>query len=301
MLLDILQYKRRHNSDSEQEFITRFIDTLPGIHQDGFGNRYLRIGQSSTLFSCHTDTVHRDGGRQKILYDAELNIIYKDDGDPLGADDGAGIWLLLQMIDAQIPGLYIFHRAEEAGGQGSSYIASKTPELLTGIERAIAFDRRGTKDIITHQGGDRCCSEAFATALAKELYMKHKPSPNGIFTDTANYVELIPECTNISIGYDGEHTPQELLDVDYLFELVQAVQEVNWEHLPTTRTPQPRFTSIGYYDDWNEVVDLPVLRDLVEKHPEVAIRLLEMCNPDQMMLEEAFEDVELFSDERYNL
>lgn len=293
MLLDILKHKRRHDTDGEFEFIARYIDVLPGIQQDGFGNRYLRLGQSTTLFSCHLDTVHRDGGVQDILYDAELQIVYKDDGAPLGADDGAGIWLLLQMIKEGIPGLYVFHRAEEVGGQGSSYIAAKTPDLLKGIQRAIAFDRRGTSDIITHQAGERCCSDNFAKALANELFMKHKPCPHGIFTDTANYIELIPECTNISIGYDREHSSHEALDVDYLLELAEAVMEVNWEKLPTERKPEREFGFDGW-SAWDEYPDAIDYYELVEDHPEVAARLLELCNPDLRLIDKAFEDVKNF-------
>ena len=50
-LLEMLGYKRPHGSESEATFIAKFIDTVPGMTQDAFGNRLLRLGHSTTLFS----------------------------------------------------------------------------------------------------------------------------------------------------------------------------------------------------------------------------------------------------------
>jgi hypothetical protein len=61
------------------------------------------------------------------------------------------------------------------------------------------------------------------------------PDDGGIFTDTANYTHLIPECTNVACGYDGAHTSAEYLDVEYLVKLASALIAVDWETLPTVR------------------------------------------------------------------
>src|SRR3546814_16306749 len=79
----------------------------------------------------------------------------------LGADDGAGLWIMLGMIAAACPGLYLFHRGEEQGCLGSRWIERHTPELLANIDAAIAFDRAGLGDVITHQSYGRTCSAAF--------------------------------------------------------------------------------------------------------------------------------------------
>lgn len=298
-LLAMLQHKRPHDSPSERAFIARYLDAVPGMKHDTFGNRYLRVGTSTTLFSAHTDTVHRAAGTQGLIHDATLEIVYKDDDEPLGADDGAGVWLLLEMINARVPGLYVFHRAEEIGGKGSTFIAAKAPELLTGINRAIAFDRKGTRDIITHQAGGRCCSDGFAKALAGELFMKHAPSSYGVFTDTANYTHKVPECTNVSVGYEREHTAHETLDLEYLFELREAVMEVAWEKLPTSRDPtapdlddyfgwggslyQDYSLTKGFTDDKSEE-----LLELVYDYPEVAAQLLATLQPSSADIDAAF-------------
>jgi hypothetical protein len=42
-------------------------------------------------------------------------------------------------------------------------------EKLKDINKVISFDRRGTDSIITFQSSQRCCSDKFGDALAKEF------------------------------------------------------------------------------------------------------------------------------------
>lgn len=238
-LLNILNYKRPAGSDSEKKMIAEFIDTLPNCRADKFGNRIVQVGDNvTTMFSCHTDTVHYTDGLQNAMYDPTLGQVFVQGDECLGADDGAGIIIMINMIKANINGLYIFHREEELGGRGSSYIASETPELLNGIQRCIAFDRRGTDSVITHQAGERCCSDEFAEELCNELMQGDLVwfhDSTGSFTDTANYTHLIPECTNLSCGYDNEHSNNETLNVRFLEVLIKALLKVQWDKLPTER------------------------------------------------------------------
>lgn len=241
MLLDILRYKRPAWSNTENEMIKKYIDVLPNCTSDGFGNRIVQVGDNPvTMFSCHTDTVHHKAGYQKVMYDKQRKEVFVQDSNCLGADDTAGIIIMINMIKSGINGLYVFHRAEEIGGKGSQYIADKTPELLEGIQRCVAFDRRGTDSVITHQFGERCCSDDFAEALCQELMRDDLfwfPDSTGVFTDSAHYTEIIPECTNLSCGYDSEHTKAETLDVEFLQKFMQVCINVDWDNLPTVRDP----------------------------------------------------------------
>lgn len=245
-LLAMLTYRRPKDSLSEQQFIERFL--LPhGPISDTWGNLYLNITagekQSRTMFSCHVDTVHRNGDRQQIQYDSELLVISKDDKEPLGADDGAGIWIMLEMFKAGVPGTYVFHRGEESGGIGSRAAAAGIPDFFKNYDRCIAFDRAGDADVITHQGAQRCCSDEFAEALSKALNeaegstFKYKPCDGGVFTDSKSYVGLIPECTNLSVGYEAQHGPNEIQDVEHLAKLLEACLKIDFESLPVKRDP----------------------------------------------------------------
>ena len=57
----MLTYPRPAGSKMEEKYIKKFIDSVPGMIPDPFGNRYIRIGKKpTTLFASHTDTVHSD-------------------------------------------------------------------------------------------------------------------------------------------------------------------------------------------------------------------------------------------------
>lgn len=263
-LYEILKYKRPYGSDEEEACITAHLDVIEGMTSDGFGNRMITIGENpTTLFSSHTDTVHRDGGMQIIINDLEKQVLYKDDKECLGADDGAGMWIMIQLIKEKIPGLYIFHRGEECGGLGSSYIAHNTSEILDNITKAIAFDRCGTKDIINRQSCGKCCSDEFVISLADALDMGHSKT-TGSFTDTANYTDLVEECTNVSVGYYSEHQPAESLDYEYLMQLTIKLLQVDFEALTVKREKGDRgYSAIepwGLSDDYKGLsIDVPNL------------------------------------------
>lgn len=255
-LVAMLGTMRPAGCKAERRFIRDWLNPL-GMSRDARGNLHKRIGTAPVLWSSHTDTVHRVGGAQRVRVSAAGTISLAENGPScLGADDTAGVWLMREMILAKVPGLYIFHRAEECGGQGSSWIADNTPELLDGIDYAIALDRRGTTDVITHQFG-KCASDEFARALSEDLGMGHKPCSGGIFTDTANYTHLVRECTNLSVGYGSAHTSNEWLNSVYLFQLLDALIELDVSKLPVVRhcsdNDYDYYTRGGkwerYYDD----------------------------------------------------
>jgi hypothetical protein len=246
-LLNMLTYCRPHDSAGEREFVRAFIMPYsPEVFIDPVTLQdiayVVKVGDTPVLWSCHVDTMHPTQApvMQDVKYDAGCGMMYKDDKMPLGADDGVGVWLLLEMIDAGVPGTYIFHRGEERGGIGSRSMAANYEEFLARHKWAIAFDRRGTGDIITEQMMGETASVKFAAALADVLNkakMDYKPCPSGVFTDTANYAHIIPECTNVSVGYDSEHTPAETLDVWHVECLRSALITgfINGVMLPTAR------------------------------------------------------------------
>lgn len=305
-LYEILGLKRGHGSIGEQLLIDTLISKYdpqaivdPALNDLAY---YVSVGEGSrTLFSCHIDTVHADpakvGKLNKIVpfdenapSEAHVNRMVRitdkimdtvhGDGDVLGADDGAGVWLLLEMIDAGVPGHYLFHRGEECGGVGSAGVARYHAEFLQQFERAIAFDRRGTHSVVTHQRfGTQCCSDKFAAALASALTDDSyffAPDESGVFTDTANYIGLIGECTNLSVGYYDEHTPNESLDLTFLFSLREKCISLKWDDLPTERRPEVEedwFMRDIQLDDLYEM-SYEQLLNLVEYDPTQAAGLM---------------------------
>ena len=235
-LLKMLTYRRPARSKTEREFIARYVDTIPGIFEDQFGNRILHRPESKVMIACHTDTVHRSAGKQRLTMCNGVVGLHASSvaSNCLGADDTAGIYAAIRMIEAGVQATFIFHREEEIGGRGSLWLASNYPEWIAKHELCLSLDRRGTTDIITSQFGETCASNHFAASLGDAIGLGHSAAA-GVFTDSANYAHLIPECSNLSIGYRHEHTPRETLDLDYLDRVVNRLISVDWNALTIAR------------------------------------------------------------------
>ena len=251
-----LSRKRPHNTHEVSNFTAWLFEQLPAelksfTHVDGAGNLHIdaRGAGSRTLFIAHVDTVHKDTGVNLIK---KTQTHWYANGAPLGADDGAGCAMLMHLIHSGVKGYYIFSQGEECGGIGAKFIASNYIDLLKQFDRAIAFDRRGIDSVISHQGMGRCASDTFCQALASALNehndnLMYSPDDTGVYTDTAEFTDDIPECTNISVGYYNEHGDRENLDIVHFAALAIAVAKLDWENLPTDRDPTvPEYKDYGY-------------------------------------------------------
>ena len=258
MLVEILSWRRRHDSAGEKLFL-EWLDKR--IADFGFKSTVAAAGcrmvtvlrkdktMSTTLFSCHVDTVDgkpntEQDHKQTIVYDPNFGDIFLDDkatnGTCLGADDGVGVWIMLRMIEAKVPGTYLFHRGEEVGGIGAKAVRDSAPGMLKLHKRAIAFDRANENEVIITQGGAPCASETFGKALAAALntaddQFDYAISRGGVYTDTKEYRGLIPECVNLGVGYQSQHGPKETLSYRHAYYLLKACISVDWESLPTER------------------------------------------------------------------
>lgn len=245
-----------------EEIFAPLLQTY-GAVRDSVGNWYINNRKSSTpvstMFTCHLDTVSVGGTPlvfgtrrdrlHKIAHRSDGRFISTDGTTNLGADDKAGMCVMLSMLQQDVEGLYYFFIGEECGGIGSSRIADTMPQLFTGIQRCISFDRRGYNSIITNQFGGECASDKFADALSGQ-FARNKmfldADTTGVFTDSANFTHLIPECTNISVGYFHEHTTRECQDMLFLETLCDVAPKIRWDDLPVSHSTEPEY---AYYND----------------------------------------------------
>lgn len=235
-LLKALGLSRSMDSHGDLELRRWLITILPDPTIDDFGNIHQSVGESKTLFVAHTDTVHSPNDPIINQYIDEGDILRSTPGNVLGADDGAGIALLVHMIYHGVPGHYCFTIGEERGGYGAKWLSDNFIDVGM-FDRAIAFDRRDRTHVITHQMYGRCCSDAFADALSVQLGYGYQKNNTGVYTDTAEFVDMIRECTNISAGYFSEHSDEEHLDMVHFLKLSESVLKVDWENLPVVRDP----------------------------------------------------------------
>ncbi len=236
------------------------LEFLPkDLKKDEVGNFYKIIGEGkpTVMFTCHLDTADREQKTTRLFqangrvneegYQFRLiktgsgdEHIYTDGATILGADDKAGTTVMLYMMAHNVPGLYYFFIGEERGGIGSNALSAiyDKVEYLTDIKQCVSFDRRRTTSVITHQLGRQCCTNEYGQALCDELNksgLDLSLDPTGVYTDSASFIDDIPECTNISVGYYNEHRGTEIQNISYLERLAKAAVKVNWNSLPIRR------------------------------------------------------------------
>jgi hypothetical protein len=76
-----------------------------------------------------------------------------------------------------------------------------------------------------------------------------KACDGGIYTDTAEYIHDIPECTNLSVGYFDAHSSREELDTDFVLNMLESLCNVRRENLVIEREPterKPRYSYNGF-------------------------------------------------------
>lgn len=241
IFLKLIEYTTPYGEEHELEPILTHL--VPNIKKDLIGNYHYIIGKSETLFTCHLDNYCKE--KNKVNYIIEDNFITSDGNTILGADNKAGVCVLLYLISRNVPGHYCFFIGEEpilsGGCYGSSLFAARY-KSINKYKRAIAFDRKGEGSIITRQMAQYCCSDEFADELVLRFFNENTymfKDNTGYYTDTSSFLEKIPECTNISIGVYDEHTNQEFVDLEYLEKIAVAAANINWETLPSCREPKP--------------------------------------------------------------
>lgn len=237
VFLKLTEYTTPFRTESDLESI--LTELVPGIKKDSIGNYHKIIGNSQTLFTCHLDNYCEE--KKKVNHIIDGDVIYTDNNTILGADNKAGVCVLLYLISRNVPGHYCFFIGEEPILSGGCYGSSLFAQYYKNIgkyKRAIAFDRKEEGSIINRQMAEPCCSNDFVATLCSEfaeqgIYME--PDNTGYYTDTSSFLDVISECTNISVGVYNEHTPREAVDLRYTEKIAKAAAEIDWESLPSSR------------------------------------------------------------------
>ncbi len=89
---------------------------------------------------------------------------------------------------------------------------------------------------------------------------------------------MIPECFNLSVGYDNQHTKRECLDSVFLLQLIDALAEIDFSSAPILG-PKKRARDFWFSDeiadnDYPVVNDFELL-DYVITNPEKVASFLE--------------------------
>lgn len=136
---------------------------------------------------------------------------------PLGADDRAGIFIILKIIADGYRPYILFTTDEEIGGVGAMAAADNI--FSPDIKFILELDRQGANDAAMYE----CGNEKFI-----EMLKSYGFEPvSGTFSDICFFApEWDIAATNLSVGYYHEHTPWETLYVRELETTLKRVEQM---------------------------------------------------------------------------
>ena len=174
------------------------------------------IGDIPIALVAHMDTVFKPA--REVFYDRQKNVIWSPTG--LGADDRAGIFAIIKILQDGLRPSVILTTGEEDGGVGACAICDKYPECpIEGLKYMIQLDRRGTNDCVFYD----CYCPEFVDYVESFGFCERW----GSFTDISF---LMPQWqtvgVNLSVGYEDEHSKQEILNINPLFDTIKKVKKM---------------------------------------------------------------------------
>lgn len=187
-----------------------------------------------TGFCAHLDDVSSGPGIKELFQNNHW--VHTNGASVLGADDKAGVTVLLHMIKAGVSGEYFLFFGEERGMIGSRKAANLG--WGEGLEALVAFDRRGEDEVISSQMGRVCAHPIYTRDLAAALNaqgqgLNYRSGGIGSFTDSAAFMSRVPQCTNLAVGYQFAHSDEERQNVEHLRKLIDACITLNWQKIAT--------------------------------------------------------------------
>lgn len=170
-------------------------------------------GDIPIALTAHLDTVF-DTLPSEIYYDKQKNVMWSPQG--LGADDRAGVFAMVKIIQSGLRPHIIFTTDEELGGIGARSL-SNIDCPFKDLKYIIQLDRRGFTDCVFYDCDNRDFVEYVEKFGFKEAY--------GSYSDISF---ICPEWeiagVNLSIGYKDEHTYNERLFVTPMIATIKKVK-----------------------------------------------------------------------------
>ena len=165
------------------------------------------VAHMDTVFSVPTDDVY---------YDPKKGVLWSPDG--LGADDRAGVFAIIEIINAGYRPHIIFTTDEEKGCIGASALA-KLPCPFEDLKYIIQLDRRGANDCVFY--------DCFNPSFVKFIESFGFTEAHGTFSDISSLCPSWTVCgVNLSIGYYNEHSFQETLNIGQMFQTIEKVKMI---------------------------------------------------------------------------
>lgn len=180
-------------------------------------DKYLiAIGDIPVGLIAHMDTVFKSPPRQ-IYFDNDFWTFWSPDG--LGADDRAGIYIILKILQTNLRPTIIFTEDEEIGGIGASKLVKNFPKPPTDLKYLIQLDRRNDNDAVFYD-----CGNVDFIKYIESFGFKYA---DGLFSDISiicPYWNLAG--VNLSVGYNNEHSYIETCNIKATERIFKKVYKI---------------------------------------------------------------------------
>ena len=204
---------------SEKEMVRAMTQLIKSKYDNVIATKdyIIAIGNIPIALVAHMDTVFKFPVSD-LYYDQRKGVLWSPEG--LGADDRAGIFAIIKILQDGLRPSVILTTGEEDGGVGACAICDKYPECpIEGLKYMIQLDRRGTNDCVFYD----CYCPEFVDYVESFGFCERW----GSFTDISF---LMPQWqtvgVNLSVGYEDEHSKQEILNINPLFDTIKKVKKM---------------------------------------------------------------------------
>lgn len=179
---------------------------------DGF---IMAQGDLPVILVAHMDTVFKTP--KYVAYDIKKGIMSAKTG--LGADDRAGIYSILNIVESGYRPSILFLEDEEVGCIGAKwFITNKSAKSLKG-NFFIELDRKGKDDAVYYD----CINSDFSDYIESFGF---KPQ-YGAYSDISVICPSFDLAgVNLSIGYYDQHTPNETLNINEMEDTIEKVKNI---------------------------------------------------------------------------
>lgn len=166
---------------------------------------------------AHLDTVHKTPPVD-LYYDKAQEVMWSPQG--IGADDRAGVFIIMQIIKHGYHPHIIFTTDEEIGCIGASLLAREMDKCpFKECHFIIELDRRGHHDCVFYDFEGKEFEKLIQSYGFKMAI--------GSYSDIC---EIAPQwetaAVNLSVGYESEHTLTEILHTDWMYDTLSKVENI---------------------------------------------------------------------------
>lgn len=202
-------------------------------------------GSIPVALVAHLDTVFEEPPNESnIYYDQRKGIMWSSMG--AGFDDRAGIYAIVNLIQKGYRPHVILTTDEEQGGLGAQALA-KSAQRLPQLNFMIQLDRKGSNDCVFYD----CITPEFIQYISSFGFAEAV----GSYSDISFLMPVWKTCgVNLSIGYQNEHTTSETLNVTWLFNIIQKVENIlKQKEFPTFEYKQTTNALLDYFCEYEDM------------------------------------------------